>query len=171
MTIPLPLHYTEKILAFLREIGLEYRVVDEEFNSFLKGITIVNGVLKINIQELLCVGDILHEAGHLACIPLNLRLKANDNISESLGVNYACELGVIAWSVAAARHLEIPLSEVFNAGGYKGDAAWMLEQYNSGNHLGLPLLQWLGLAAYEEELDGDKIFPFPKMKRWTRAEE
>lgn len=160
--------YLEKIFNFLKETGIDYELSDEDFDSFLQGIKIENGRLKIKLKKLLCIGDILHEAGHLACIPANLRLKANGNISESLGEEYGYEMGVIAWSVAAALHLDIPLSHIFHQEGYKGDAGWLMEQYVSKNYIGLPLLQWMGLAAFEDELDGDKILPFPKMLRWTR---
>ncbi len=158
----------EKVSCFLKEIGIDYYVTDEDFDSFLKGIKIENGRLKINPKNLICIGDILHEAGHIACIPLDLRLSANDDISKSLGEEYTCEMGVIAWSVAAAHHLDIPLSEVFHKEAYKGDAEWLLEQYTSKNYIGLPLLQWMGLTAFEDELVEDKILPFPKMLRWTR---
>ena len=77
-------------------------------------------------------------------------------------------MGVIAWSVAAAIHLNIPLSEIFHIEGYKGEANWLLEQYTSKKYIGLPLLQWMGLAAFEDELVENKILPFPEMLRWTR---
>ncbi len=160
--------YLKRILEFLEEIGIVYYMTDEHFDSFLKGIKIEKGKLSINPEELLCVGDILHEAGHLALVPSNLRHQANNHIGESLGEEYTYEMGVILWSVAAAQHLAIPLTEIFHQKGYKGDAQWLMEQFESGNYIGLPLLKWMGLVAYDEEKK-DNIDTFPKMIRWTRA--
>lgn len=158
----------EKVFSFLSEIGIAHCLSDEEFDSFLKGVKIENGGLKINPKELLCVGDILHEAGHLACIPKALRHRANGDIRKSLGEDYTFEMGVMAWSVAAAVHLDIPLSHIFHPEGYNGEADWLLEQYSSGQYIGLPLLQWMGLAAGQDELSNDAILPFPNMLSWTR---
>ena len=161
--------FLEKILAFLKEIEIDFYLSDEFFDSFLKGIKIVNGKLKINPKHLLCLGDILHEAGHLACLPSNLRSQANDNIEESLGEAYTFEMGTILWSVAAASHLKIPLSEIFHGEGYLGQGPWLLEQFSNKNYIGLPLLQWMGLTAFDDELIKDKVLPFPAMLRWVRA--
>ncbi len=158
-----------EIFYFLNEIGIGYSLIDESADSFLKGIKIVNGRLVINLKNLLCIGDILHEAGHLACLPESLRSKANGNIAESLGEEHTFEMGVIAWSVAAAIYLNIPLSHIFHKDGYNGDADWLVEQYDSGNYMGLPLLQWMGMVAYEDELMEGRILPYPKMLRWTRV--
>jgi hypothetical protein len=159
----------ERVFHFLEDSGIEYYITNEDFDSFLEGIKIEKGKLKINPENLLCVGDILHEAGHLACIPSNLRSMANDNISESMGEEYTYEMGVIAWSVAAALHLDIALSEVFTEKGYKGEAQYLLDQFAAKNYIGLPLLQWMGMAAFEDELVDNEVLPFPKMLRWTRA--
>ena len=158
----------ETITRFLEEIGIAYYFTEEEFDSFLKGVEIEQGKLRINPKNLLCLGDILHEAGHLACLPSHLRLQANGDIGKSLGEEYTCEMGVIAWSVAAALHLDMSLSEIFHQEGYKGDADWLIEQYSSKNYIGLPLLQWMRLAAFDDELVDNTILPYPAMLRWTR---
>lgn len=163
-----PLPYFEKVTFFLKEIGIDYQISYENFDSFLTGIKIENGTLKINPNHLISVGDILHEAGHLACIPFSLRKRVNDDVAKSVGEEYTFEMGVIAWSVAAALHLDIPLTEVFHTEGYKGEGEWLLEQYTSKNYIGLPILKWIGLAAFDDELVEHKILPFPSMVRWTR---
>lgn len=160
--------FLTRTFHFLEEIKIDYYLSDENFDSFLQGVKIQNGTLIINTKNILCVGDILHEAGHLACIPSTLRVKANDNIKDSLGEEYTFEMAVIVWSVAAAAYLEIPLTEIFHQEGYNGDANWLLEQYTAKNYIGLPLLQWMGLAVMEDKtVDGINL-PF-KMLRWTRA--
>lgn len=167
-TIESETNYLERVFHFLREIGISIYVSEENFDSFLPGVRIENGGLKIYLKKLLCVGDILHEAGHLACLPSNLRAKANDNIEMSLGVEHTYELGAIMWSVAAAKHLKMPLTEIFHVKAYRGDGQWLLEQYSNNNFLGLHLLQWMGMAAFDDEVDGVNMLPFPAMLRWTR---
>ncbi|MBO3696837.1 hypothetical protein [Roseivirga sp. E12] len=156
------------ITSFLEEIGIEYFFTGDAFDSFLVGIEIEHGRLKINLDNLLCHGDILHEAGHLACLTPDLRRKAHGDIGKTLGEENTFELGVIAWSVAAALYLGIPLSEIFHPESYKGDATWLLEQYTAKTYIGLPLLQWMGMAAHDDELVENKVLPYPHMIRWTR---
>ena len=161
-------NYLQNILAFLEKVGIKYTLTEEDFDAFLQGITIVNGVLKINPSKLLCVGDILHEAGHIACLPPELRPKASGNIEETLGEEYNVELGVILWSIAAAHHLQIPLTEIFHKEAYLGQSGWLLEQAATGNYVGLPILQWMGMAAQEESVIAGKAAPFPVMLKWIR---
>ena len=168
MTLMNPL-YLKRILGFLEEIGIGYQLTSEPCDSFLRGIKMVNGQLLINTRDLLCSGDILHEAGHIACLPPELRPKASGDIGATLGEQQTYELAVILWSVAAAHHLEIPVSEIFHDEAYLGYSDWFTEQASSNSYVGLPLLQWLGLAASDEELAAGKVQPFPAMKRWLRV--
>lgn len=156
------------IVEFLASIGIQSTLTSENFTSFLAGVKIRDGQLLINAENLLCVGDVLHEAGHLACVPAALRPLVNENVADSVGEEHTYEMGVIAWSVAAARHLDLPLTEVFNEKAYKGEAEWLLSQYSSGKYLGLSLLQWMGMAAFADELADGSVPPYPAMKRWTR---
>jgi hypothetical protein len=163
------MYYLARIEHFLKEIGIDYHISNDDFDSFLGGIKIEHGKWKINLRNLMCLGDILHEAGHLACIPSALRLQANDDIKESLGEEFTFEMGVIAWSVLATKHLGIPLSEIFHQDGYNGNAEWLLEQYSSNNYIGLPLLQWMGLVTMQDESKGNEQATPLRMIRWTRA--
>ncbi|MEM1321117.1 MAG: hypothetical protein AAGG75_12760 [Bacteroidota bacterium] len=161
--------YLEKIRSFLQEIGIPLQFTDEPCDSFLKGIKIVNGALRVNTNDLLCTGDILHEAGHLACLPSDLRSKASGDLTEAVGADNAFEMTAILWSVAAAHHLNIPLSEIFHPHAYRGDSDWLKEQMVAGNYIGLPLLQWIRLAASDEEVRAENAPPFPALKRWLRV--
>ncbi|MBC6992845.1 hypothetical protein QWY85_03920 [Neolewinella lacunae] len=157
-----------RIIDFLASTGIQFTLTSENFTAFLDGVKIKDGELLINPANLLCVGDVLHEAGHLACVPAALRPQVNENVADSVGEEHTYELGVIAWSVAAAHHLGIPLTEVFNEKAYKGQADWLLAEYSSGNYLGLPLLQWMGMTALPAELRNEGVAPYPAMQRWTR---
>ena len=138
-------HFSQ-VFQFLDEIGIQYKIVNEVGESFLQGIRINKGVINIHPERIIAVGDILHEAGHIACIPGDKRVMVEDDIQSSIGEEYAYELAVIMWTVAAAHHLDIPLNKIFHDQGYKGDSDWLIEEISSGNYIGLPLLQWLGLA-------------------------
>jgi len=157
-----------KVFQFLQEIGIEYHTTLDQFDSFLPGVKIERGKLMINLNNLISIGDVLHEAGHLACLPSQLRNSASGDLTVSLGPEYTYEMGAMLWSVAAAYHIQISLKSVFHDLGYKGDSAWLLQLYQSGNYLGLPLLQFLGLAYYDEEIESGLGKSFPTLKKWLR---
>lgn len=161
----------EKVINFLSEIGIEVELTEEQFSSFLPGVRIETGRLIVNNCELLCVGDVLHDAGHLACLPPSLKHKANDNIAESLGEQHSYEMAVILWTYAAAKFLNIPLKQIFLSDGYKSNSEWIIEQLENQEFMGLPLLQWLGLAASNDEIAKGAAEPFPAMHKWVRTSE
>ena len=159
----------KRIIAFLNEIGIENELTQDQFESFLPGVKIENGKLRINEAFLLFPGDVLHEAGHLACLPPEIRPQANDNITDSLGQDYSYEMAVILWTYAAAKRLNISVEQVFHSEGYKGEAKWLTEQFENQVYIGLPMLQWLGLAASDTEVASGEAKPFPEMLKWTRT--
>ena len=53
----------------------------------------------------------------------------------------------MAWSYAALRHLGLETGVVFHDGGYQSNPRTLIEQFESGRYVAVPLLQWLGLAA------------------------
>ena len=59
---------TERIAAFLREIGLSIRAGAVGDDTALPGIDIEHGALVIDEAKLKYPGDVLHEAGHLAVV-------------------------------------------------------------------------------------------------------
>jgi hypothetical protein len=52
---------------------------------------------------------------------------------------------------------------VFHPHSYKGESAWLIEQFTSGNYIGLSLLQWMGLCFDEERAAEEGVKPFPHM--------
>jgi hypothetical protein len=63
---------------FLREIGLDLQP-ERGARGFLPGVAIRAGVIYYDPQECLS-SNLLHEAGHLACIPEQYRYLVQDNI-------------------------------------------------------------------------------------------
>ncbi len=152
----------EMIFQFLEEITIPYNFAEIQGETFLPGIQIKKGVLQIDLQKLKYPGDLLHEAGHIAVSRSTDREKLNDNIIENNSEKAGDEMAVLIWSFAAAQKIGLLTDVVFHDEGYKGEAKWLREQFEGGIYIGLPLLQWMGLADAEGE------HAFPKMKAWLR---
>jgi len=152
----------EKIFHFFNEVPIRYNFTEIQTETFLPGIQIKNGILQIDLEKLKHPGDLLHEAGHIAVSLSAERESLNDNIIENNNEKAGEEMAVLLWSFAAARKIGLPTAIVFHEDGYKGEAKWLAEQFESENYIGLPLLQWMGMT----DVDGGHAFP--KMKAWLR---
>jgi hypothetical protein len=161
-----PLELIQRIADFLQAEGfcLQFAAVPQ--GSFLPGVAIHDGVLLIDPTQLLSPGDILHEAGHLAVLSPSDRSKASGRVGEDGGM----EMAAIAWSWAATLHLGIPASVLFHSGGYKGGSAALIENFRAGRYIGVPLLEWLGMAYGEKRAQAMGTPPYPSMIRWLRIE-
>lgn len=156
----------EKILEFIGQLGFKTESKRLSNDTFIPGIEIENGVIFYDDKLLQYPGDLLHEAGHLALMTTEARTKASGNLepSDNGKMNAdSLEIGVILWTWAAIKILAIDPKVVFHKEGYKGSSDWYIEQFESGNYIGLPLLIWLDLT---DDLEG--AIPFPKMKKWLR---
>ena len=118
--------YAPEIIGFFRHIGLEVDQCELPEETFLPGIAVTKGRLRIDPAKLKYPGDLLHEAGHLAVIPPEERRQAGDDFAGSGGN----EMAAIAWSYAACMYLDLPLEMLFHETGYKGDAHWLAETYS-----------------------------------------
>ncbi|HCQ77397.1 MAG TPA: hypothetical protein DIV44_11365 [Leeuwenhoekiella sp.] len=152
----------KRIFNFFDEISISHNFVEIKAETFLPGIQIKNGTLKIDLQKLKYPGDLLHEAGHIAVTKSEERNTLNDNVIENNADKAGDEMAVLLWSYAAAKKIGLAPEVVFHEDGYKGEAIWLREQFESKNYIGLPLLQWLGLTEAEGK------HAFPKMKAWLR---
>ena len=155
---------TEKIIAFLREIGLEVRAGVIDSDTIFPGIKVDQGVLFYDSARLKYPGDLLHEAGHLAVKPAADRKLAGVN----LGGDPAEEMMAIGWSYAAVLHLQLPPEVVFHPAGYRGGSQSLLENFAAGRYLAVPMLQWLGLTYDEKQARDIGAVAYPKMKAWLR---
>lgn len=157
----------KKVLQFLEEIGIE--VIEKQFeSSFLPGLDLGSNCIYIDYDNLLYPGDILHEAGHLAVTTCQERkLVGTDQISSEWPTQ-GDEIAAILWSYAALHHLQLPLEFVFHPNGYKNASKWYISNFSSGNYIGLPLLEWMGLCLGNEKAEKEKKSPFPAMQKWLR---
>ncbi|WP_163401032.1 hypothetical protein [Flavobacterium fluviatile] len=157
----------EKILSFLSEIGID--VVEKELEtSFLPGLSLGPNCLYIDYERLMYPGDILHEAGHLAVTTSAERKIAGTDEMAPDWPSEGEEMGAILWSFAAAKHLELPVEFVFHPNGYKNESEWLISNFISENYIGLPFLEWIGLALGKVNAAKEGRQPFPKMLKWIR---
>ncbi len=157
----------EKVLSFLKEIGID--VVEKQLEtSFLPGLSLGPNCLYIDFEKLLYPGDILHEAGHLAVTTSAERKIAGTNEMALDWPTQGEEMGAILWSFAAAKHLELPVEFVFHPNGYKNESEWLISNFTNETYIGLPFLEWTGLSLGKERATKEGKEAFPKMLKWLR---
>jgi hypothetical protein len=160
---------TQKIAEFLLDIGLKLEARSIHEDTFLPGILIKSGAMIVDEAKLKYPGDLLHEAGHLALAPPELRPFLDDKV-EMPGFDIdKIEAGTIAWSYAAGLHLGLEPEDVFHAGYTGGGQANLLTSYSFGVYVGANVLGESGMAANgpaAAHLRG--VEPYPKMLKWVR---
>lgn len=155
----------EKIKSFLAEIGIPVKEKQLDDTCFLPGCDIGSDCIFMDSKLLLYPGDLLHEAGHLAVTDPKLRPFIGTPDQDPDWPDDGEELAAMLWSYAALKKIDIPAEIVFHPDGYKGDAAWLVEQYDQGEYIGLPLLEWMGLCTSRDTGDHKA---FPEMIKWIR---
>lgn len=160
---------TQIILSFLSDIGILYQFELIKEKTFLPGIKISNGTLIIDNEQLLYPGDILHEAGHLACMPPEIRRDLNDNLPNT-DLHAGGEMMAIGWSYAACIFLKLDAEVVFHEHGYKGGSASLLENFEQSRFIGVPLLQWHGMTFDDQNAKTLGFEPYPVMQKWLCME-
>jgi len=153
---------TERLMAFVRGIGIEVRTATLPEKTVLPGLDIRHGAILVDEARMTHPGDILHEAGHLAVTD-----PAERN-APTLSPTGGDEMTSIAWSYAALRHLELDPAIVLHDDGYKGGAASIIENFTAGRYFGVPLLQLYGMALEPNRAAASGVEPYPHMLRWLR---
>jgi hypothetical protein len=154
-----PATQVDPLLAFVRKIGLVVREGRLPQTTFLPGLLIEAGELVVDRRHLRYPSDILHEAGHLAVTPAAERPTLGGNITEYHPECAGDEMAVLAWSYAAAQTLGLPIEVLFHPAGYKGQSEWLIQNMQSIQPIGLPLLVWMGLTTTAD---------FAHMVQWLR---
>jgi hypothetical protein len=140
----------------------------EPEDGFLPGIRVERGVLMVDEARLEYPGDLLHEAGHIAMAPAELRPSLSGAIDVP-GLDMASlEVAAVAWSYAAAVALAVDPAELFHAGGYRGKSAGLLATFGVGVYPGAQLLEEAGLTAAGPRAEALGVEPYPHMLRWLR---
>ncbi|HEX8734062.1 MAG TPA: hypothetical protein VF721_01980 [Pyrinomonadaceae bacterium] len=160
---------TRRIAEFLIEIGLEIVPQRLDENTFLSGILIEDGKILVDEAKLAFPGDLLHEAGHLAVTPKNLRAHLSDEIALPAEFDIdAIESAAIAWSYAAALHLNLNPRVVFHESGYKGRSESLLLNFSLGVYIGVNTLESAEMTATGENARRRGVSLYPQMLKWLR---
>ncbi|MNK09043.1 hypothetical protein D3C87_269920 [compost metagenome] len=151
----------EKIIQFIQEIGIPVVEAELPDDCFLPGLSLSRNTILMDSERLKYPGDLLHEAGHIAVTPEELRPLIGTDEMDPSWPGDGDEIAAVLWSYAALKHLGLNPEVVFHPDGYKGQSGWLIEQFGQENYIGLPLLEWMGFCS-------DKITPFPTMLKWLR---
>jgi hypothetical protein len=155
---------TDRIVAFLRGIGLDVREGDVGAAPFLPGLRIAAGALVFDRERLTWPGDLLHEAGHLAVTPAAKRALLSDDVEDdAMG-----EFEATAWAYAATVAIGLDPAVLFHEGGYHGRSAALITTYSLGVYPGVQGLVAMGLAVAGDVARAQGLAPYPAMRRWLR---
>ena len=152
----------QSIVRFLTGIGLQVVYEDLPDDTWFPGVLVRRGELVVDHVRLNYPGDILHEAGHVAMIPAELRTTASGDVNFGGSV----ELSATAWSYAALVDLGLPASVVFHPESYRGEGDHYREVFESGRYFGIPLMQRAGMTCDTARALRLGVAPYPAMQRW-----
>jgi hypothetical protein len=159
----------ECAVKFIEHLGIKISFTPITEDCFLPGILIENGGITVDMDKLKYPGDILHEAGHIAVVPEADRDTLSAGSIAERKDREAEEMMSIAWSYAACKYLDLDPYFVFHPEGYRGGADHLVQTFESGAYLALPMLQWTGLALEEKRAKETGKLPYPVMQRWLRS--
>ena len=159
---------TRKIADFLAEIGIEVLPVSINTKTFLPGILVENGRILVDETRLTYPGDLLHEAGHLAMAPSDLRPSLSGEVALPDVWMEPVEVQTIAWSYAAIIYLGLDSKVVFHEGGYGVVSERLLSNFSLGVYIGVNGLQDAGLTVIGQKATELGLPPYPHMLKWLR---
>ena len=173
--------------AFLNSIGLPC-VRRPGASGFIVGVEIVHG--SIHFDPLVAhVGDILHEAGHIACLSAPFRAVANGNIAgaqralleaasaadlhpDDPRMRAALQTGdaeATAWAWAAGKHLGLKEDLIIRDQDYSNDGASVRLGLSLNAHLGIHGLAHAGFCATSRYVAMHTGRPqFPILSKWLQ---
>lgn len=152
------------VLDFLRGIGIKVAGGAFAGDALLSAMTVRDGTLLYDPAQPGWVGDLLHEAGHLAVTDAAVR----DTLVE-VGDDPAEEMAAIAWSYAAASAIGMSVETLFHPA-YKGGPEYLIAAFAGGTPIGLPMLQYWDMAARPTKSGSDDGPAFPAMRTWLRPQ-
>jgi hypothetical protein len=156
----------QRIVGFLRSIGIEVNEGAMSRSTLVPGIDIVRGALLIDEGAMCMPADLLHEAAHIALTKPAVRSSLDGTISSTP----ADELMAIAWTWAASRHLNIAPEETFHEDVISGNGPTLRENFRTGHYIGVPGLQRWGMTVETKHAAARGVAPYPAMLRWLRTD-
>lgn len=160
---------TGRIAEFLTSVGIEVVPARlEEGECLLPGIRVEGGRLLVDEAGLTYPGDLLHEAGHLAVAPGDVRPGLSGEVVIPGADMDASEVHATAWAYAAVVHLGLDPKILFHGGGYRGKSEGLLFTYGVGVYPGAYGLQQFGMTATGAAAREMGVAPYPNMLKWIR---
>jgi hypothetical protein len=159
----------DRILEFLRSIGLPIIETDLREVTLLPGVAIVSGTLAVDRSRLTWPGDLLHEAGHMAVTPAAQRPSLDGTLTGADEIAHAGEVEATAWAYAATISIGLDPHVLFHAGGYYGKSERLAFTYAAGCYPGVAGLVACGMTMAGVEASAHGVKPYPHMIRWLRA--
>lgn len=157
-----------RIVAFLRDIGLDVREGPVADAAFLPGVEVRGGRIVYDPARLAWPGDLLHEAGHIAITPAARRGEL-PGLLEGLPVDaHGGEVDATAWAYAACMALGLAPEVLFHAGGYRGHGQDLAMMYSLGVYPGAAGLARAGLTHVGGDALSQGLTCYPHMIRWLR---
>ena len=179
-----------RILVFLKKIGLDV-LVQPGASGFVKGVHIVNGALHVD-TAVATPSNILHEAGHIAIVPVKYRDTISNDISAGVSMmlediasrdihpdhplyRAAMQCGdteATAWAYAAGIHLGLDPEVIIEDRDYNGDGANVRFMVGNGHYFGVHGLAHAGFCSLNtrsEKLTG--LPSYPKLSMWLQNAE
>jgi hypothetical protein len=151
-----------KLAEFVWSIGIDVQACKIDWKTQFPGLEVQAGKVLVDESQLLHPGNILHEAGHIAVHdPLK---REHKKFSPGRGE----ELGALAWSYAAVRHLGLDSELVFYPESFHGWSTALVENFAEGRYLGIPMLQRYGMALDALKAAECGVDPYPHMLKWLR---
>tara|TARA_B100000678_G_C18218726_1_gene506326 strand:- start:467 stop:970 length:504 start_codon:yes stop_codon:yes gene_type:complete len=135
----------QRITSFFDQFKIPYEETQLE-ETFLPGVALGKGKVLYDPAKLKYPGDLLHEAGHFALSLPEERPLLHGNMAEEFPHKEDEEMAAMCWSYLASKVAGIPVEILFHEGGYKGQAHDLRMAFESGNFIGLPLLEWMDMV-------------------------
>jgi len=178
-----PERLIHRIARELNAVGLTTRV-NEKAQGFLGHVDIVKGELEY--RETAKPSDLLHEAGHLACLPPKLRAIANTDLSsvtdimedeikdrlEKTGdaedpyiraIMQCSDTEATAWAWAMGKRLNMEPEEIISDGDYEGEV--------EGLRLGLSVNSYFGINGLRAAGMIESTRNYPRLSKWLQDAE
>lgn len=162
-------------------------MVQDGATGFLPKIEVILGGLVVDSK---CpVGDLLHEAGHLAILPAHIRAQATGDLAgiaaplllavkssvdpDSAAARAAINCGdseATAWAWAAGKHLGIPGHAIIESSAYDGDGATVRAMLAAGLYPGIHGLAAAGFCVTKPgDLELHTGLPaYPRLAHWLQ---
>ncbi|WP_298150869.1 hypothetical protein [Flavobacterium sp.] len=172
------------VLNFLRTIGLDV-AIKEGAEGFIEGVRIENGCLLVD--PACSASSLLHEAGHISCIPGRFRHYMSDDLATGMqrmlnDLQLMClepddplERAVIqcgdpeatAWAWAAGVAIGLNPDQIIQDHEYGGEGASIRMMLQANQYLGINGLAQAGMCKR-----GNRIKPdlrYPNLTTWLQS--